>query len=302
MTNVPFIQLKPTAQRLRASVLPAWERAYDACEFVGGPSVARLEAELAARLHVKNALACANGTDAILIALQAGGVGPGTRVAMPNLTFWATYEAAAQLGATPVLIDTDETLQMSYAEFTAAWEKHRFEAAVLVHLMGWATPELARFRAFCRERKILLVEDGAQSFGVEVAGRPVFAGAQISTLSFYPAKVIGGCMDGGAILTDDPVLAATAKTLCNHGRAAHYSYSHVGWNSRMGGMQAIYLLEFLAAFDEILADRRRTEARYLEAAAGWSGVTVHRAPDGVRGNAYLSVLTCPDPAALADRL
>jgi dTDP-4-amino-4,6-dideoxygalactose transaminase len=212
-------------------------------------------------------------------------------VALPNLTFWATYEAIAQLGATPVLIDVDpDDLQLDLAELARAFESHRFAAAILVHLMGWASPRLAEIRQFCSDRGIELLEDGAQSYGVEVDGRSVYAGARVSTLSFYPAKVIGGCMDGGAVLTDDEALAGLVRRLCNHGRSTHFSYSHVGWSSRSGALQASWLLAMLRHADRLLADRRAWEARYRTALEPLRALARPHAPaPGVTGNGYLSV-------------
>src|SRR5262249_688455 len=149
---------------------------------------------------VARAVSCANGTDALRIALQAAGVRAGMKVALPNLTFWATFEAAAQLGAVPVLVDVDpEDLQLSLEELRAAHDVHRFDAAILVHLYGWASARVREIRAFCKDRGVALVEDAAQAFGVEAFGRPLLEEAEIAALSFYPAKVLGGAMDGGAI-------------------------------------------------------------------------------------------------------
>ncbi|MCC6528311.1 MAG: aminotransferase class I/II-fold pyridoxal phosphate-dependent enzyme [Polyangiaceae bacterium] len=303
--KVPFIDLKRVAGLVHAQALEAWQRVAERTEFVGGPTVGALEAALAGKLGVRHAIGCSSGTDAILIGLQALGVGPGSKVALPDLTFWATYEAVAQLGATPVLVDVDEDLQLDLDELRRAHDAHRLDAVVLVHLMGWASARLGEIRAFCQERGLALVEDGAQAYGVEVAGAPVFAGARLSTLSFYPAKVIGGCMDGGAILTDDEALAGLVRKLCNHGRATHYSYSHVGWNSRMGGLQAAWLLAMLGHADEIVRTRRADEARFRERLAEVAPLArAYGPPAGVAGNGYLSVfaLERAEHEAVARRL
>lgn len=291
--KVPFIDLAPVVRLARTQALQAFERVVDQSEFVGGPSVASLEATLARKLGVTHAVTCASGSDALAIALASLGIGPGMRVGVPNLTFWATFEAVVRLGATPVLIDVDPSnLQMDFDELVRTHEALHLSGAILVHLMGWATPRLSDFRAFCGQHGIALLEDGAQAYGVQVHGRSVFTGARMSTLSFYPAKVIGGCMNGGAMLTDDPALASVARKLCNHGRATHYTYGDIGWNSRMGGLQAEWLLALLDHDDRILAQRRAIEASYREAFAGLAGHVVPFGPAaGVTGNAYLSVAT-----------
>ena len=289
---VPFIDLSKVAQRVRSSVLPGWESAFDKCEFVGGPHVTKLEVRLQELLSVPHAVSCANGTDAIILALQACGVRAGDKVALPNLTFWATYEAVAQLGAVPVLIDIDPNdLQMSFEEFSRAHDKHGFRTALLVHLYGWASHRLADFRTFCRDREIRLIEDGAQSFGTEVDGRSVYADAEIATISFYPAKVVGGAMDGGAVTARDADVAALVRKLANHGRATHYSYSHIGWNSRMGGVQAVYLLAVLDVLPEILESRRRAAGLYRTLLSDVKGLRVYAPPKAVTENGYLQVCT-----------
>ena len=128
---------------------------------------------------------------------------------------------------------------------------------MLVHLFGWTSSRLLEIRAFCKERDIALVEDGAQCFGVEAFGKPVLAEAGVATLSFYPAKVVGGAMDGGAVTMQSKDHEAFLRSICNHGRSDHYSYAHVGWNSRMGGLQAAFLSRVLDHVPAILESRRR---------------------------------------------
>ena len=297
--SVPFIDLHPMTALVKAQVLDRWAGALSRCELVGGPAVRELEQALAARLGQAHAVACSNGSDALILALQAAGVQRGDHVALPNLTFWATFEAVAQLGAIPVLIDIDgDDLQLDLAALARAFEKVRFRHAIAVHLFGWASARLSELRAFCREREIFLVEDGAQCFGVTSRGAPVLAGARLATLSMYPAKVLGGCMDGGAVLTSEPRLEHLVRSLANHGRASHYSYDHVGWNSRMSSAAAHYLLELLPHADAIVAQRRAAAARYRAAAASWR-VRAFGPPAGVDDNGYLCVLTCRDQAAAA---
>lgn len=289
---VPFIDLTRIVARVREDVLPAWAECLDKCEFVGGPRVAALEKKLSSILGVPRVVSCANGTDALLVGLQALGVKRGTKVALPNLTFWATFEAIAQLGAIPVLVDVDpDDLQMSLTELRSAHDAHRFEAAILVHLFGWTSGRLAEIRAFCKERGIGLLEDGAQCFGVEVSGEPVLAKAEVATLSFYPAKVVGGAMDGGAITVQTEAREALVRSLCNHGRSDHYSYAHVGWNSRMGGLQAAFLSRVLDELPAILSSRREAADFYRRRLSENERIKVYGPPKGVVENGYLSVVT-----------
>jgi dTDP-4-amino-4,6-dideoxygalactose transaminase len=198
------------------------------------------------------------------------------------------------------LIDIDpEDLQMSFREFQAAHAKHRFVFAILVHVYGWASARVREFREFCGANGVGLLEDGAQSYGVTLSeggasraggGEPIFKGARVGTLSFYPAKVVGGCMDGGGITTVDEKLAATIRSLCNHGRSGHYSYQHIGWNSRMGGLQAGFLLKILPHTSAMLESRRKAVDYYFRRFSKDSRVRVYGAPAGIQGNGYLSVI------------
>jgi UDP-2-acetamido-2-deoxy-ribo-hexuluronate aminotransferase len=295
MAAVPFIDLTRLVARIRGDVLASWTECLDKCEFVGGPRVGAVEKKLASVLGAPNVVACANGTDALLVALQTVGVKRGMKVALPNLTFWATFEAVAQLGAVPVLVDIDpDDLQISLDELRSAHDAHRFEALMLVHLYGWTSARLLEIRAFCKERGIAIVEDGAQCFGVEAFGEPVLANADIATLSFYPAKVVGGAMDGGAITVQSKEHEAFLRSICNHGRSDHYSYAHVGWNSRMGGLQAAFLSRVLDELPVILASRRESAAWYRErfaADATAKRVRVYGPPARVVENGYLNVIT-----------
>jgi dTDP-4-amino-4,6-dideoxygalactose transaminase len=289
---VPFIDLSRLVSRVRADVLAAFTECFDKNEFVGGPRVTALEKKLSGVLGVQHSVACANGTDALMVGLQAMGVKPGMKVALPNLTFWATFEAIVQLGATPILLDVDpDDLQVSFEQLKSAHEKHRFEAAILVHLFGWTSARLGEIRAFCKERNVALLEDGAQCFGVEVNGKPVLADAEVATLSFYPAKVVGGAQDGGALTASSTDKANYIRSLCNHGRSDHYSYAHVGWNSRMGGMNAAFILRLLDEVPAILESRRAATQFYRERFAKTAGVRVFGPPSGVKENGYLNVMT-----------
>jgi len=290
--QVPFIDLSRLTQKVAADVHAEWRGCLDRCEFVGGPGVGRVEKTLSKILGVPRTVSCANGTDALIVGLQALGVKAGSKVAIPNLTFWATYEAVAVLGATPILVDIDpDDLQMSFEQLSKAHDAHRFDAAVLVHLYGWTSTRLAEIRAFCKERGVGLLEDGAQCFGVEVAGEPVLAKATVGTLSFYPAKVVGGAMDGGAVTLQSEEHEKLVRSLCNHGRADHYAYAHVGWNSRMGGVQAAFLSAVLDLVPDILSSRRRAAEHYRKALAGHAKIRTYAPPAGVVENGYLNVLT-----------
>ena len=286
---VPFIDLR----RFEPGFLDRWA---ETCRevsaetrFVGGPDVARLEARLAEEAGVAAAVGCANGTDALQLALRAVGVGPGDRVLIPDATFWATLEAVINCGARPVTVDIDDDdLQMDFELFSDAVDRYRPAAAILVHLYGWGSSRLDEFRAFCRQQPLPLIEDAAQAWAVEWRGASIFRDAQVATLSFYPAKVLGACGDAGAVLVADDGLAGRVRCLGNHGRTGHYDHGLVGWNSRLAGLDAAYLSLCLDYLPERLASRRRAAERYRRRLAGLDLRAV-AAPAGYRENGYLNV-------------
>jgi len=291
--HIPFIDLSRSFNAIKSDVISDWQACVDQCEFVGGERVRRFEERMTRELSVHNFTACANGTDALMVSLQALGVKAGMRVALPNMTFWAPYEAVVQLGAVPVLVDIDETdLQMDFQEFKEACEHYDCGAAILVHLYGWCSAKLQEYRDYCRERGMHLIEDAAQAYGVQVAGEPVFAGAELSTLSFYPAKVLGAAGDAGGITSLNPKVSELVGALCDHGRAGHYTYDYVGWNSRMGGLQAAFLNRALDRVEGWLQSRREAEAFYQDFFAGRQDLCrVWKAPVDVQSNGYLNVIT-----------
>ena len=291
--GVPFIDL----QRFEPGFLDRWA---DRCrqlsqntQFVGGPPVAALENRLAETLEVRHAIGCANGTDALQLALRAADVGPGDRVAIPDATFWATFEAVVNVGARVVTVDIDPTdLHMDLDALTRAFDTFAPKAVILVHLYGWGSSRLDALRALCRDRDVTLVEDGAQAVGVRWNGAAIYRDATLATISFYPAKVLGACGDAGAVVCRDDALASTLRTLGNHGRTGHYEHGLVGWNSRMGGFDAAFLELSMDHLEARLGDRRRWAARYRERLAPL-GITVAAPPAGFEENGYLNVCLVP---------
>lgn len=286
---VPFIDLK----RFEPDFLPRWaEKCAHISKntmFVGGPEAVALEEKLKAESGAATVVGCANGTDAIQLALRACGVGVGDTVLIPDATFWATFEAVVNVGASPVTVDIDDSdLQMNYDLFVAAVKQYKPKAAILVHLYGWGTARLSDFRNFCREHGIILIEDGAQCHGVNVDGENIYKGATISTTSFYPAKVLGSCGDAGAVYCSTLELADTVRKLGNHGRTSHYGHGLVGWNSRMAGFDAAFLNLSMEYMGPRLASRRKVAAQYRERFAQLD-VRFVAPPKNYEENGYLSV-------------
>ena len=287
--SVPFIDLK----RFEDGFLDQWNKKVQElsanCQFIGGAEVAGLEDTLQKENQVDYAISCANGTDALQLALRAAGLGPGDKVLVPDSTFWATFEAVVNVGASPVTVDISlDDFQMDFELFQKAVAEHKPKGAVLVHLYGWGSTRLADFRQFCRDHKIALIEDGAQAYGVEYKGEPIYKDAQLSTISFYPAKVYGGAGDGGAVLTNDETLAKRVRSLGNHGREEHYAHGLCGWNSRMDTFQGAYL-NLVHPHLSARLDSRRDMAEKYRAKLAPLGVKVISPPADYKENGYLNV-------------
>jgi dTDP-4-amino-4,6-dideoxygalactose transaminase len=292
--NVPFIDLKRWEPGLHAALMDKFHAMTLDAQFIGGTELATLERRLQVELQVAHAVACANGTDALQLALRAGGVGDGDLVLVPNVTFWATFEAVVNVGAKPVTVDADlADGGVCLDAFSAAIRAVRPKAALLAHLYGWGSARLSALRTVCREQGVLLVEDGAQSFGVRYLGESIYRGAHISTTSFYPAKVLGAAGDGGAVFTNDAELADKVRRLGNHGRTTHYGYGDVGWNSRLDSLQAAFLNLSLDHVQARIASRRQAAAYYHEHLPT-AGIELMKAPAGYEENGYCNVCLVPD--------
>lgn len=291
--SVPFIDLR----RFESDFLERWTQTCREItaetRFVGGPDVARLETRLAQENQVPKVVACANGTDALQLALRAAGVGKGDVVLLPDLTFWATFEAVANCGANCITIDVDPVdLQMDFELFRQAVKQHRPKAAILVHLYGWGSAQLDDYRAFCRENQLPLIEDGAQCYGTTWRGKSIYQDAYLATVSFYPAKVLGACGDAGAVFCSSDQLGNLVRKLGNHGRADAYHHDMLGWNSRMSGFDAAFLNQILEVFPLRLESRRQATQLYQERLKKL-GFEVISPPAGYQENGYLNVTLLP---------
>lgn len=287
--KVPFIDLRRHEVGFLEAVRAKFEDLVERAEFIGGSEVEALERRLASYTSVKHAVTCANGTDAIQLALRALGVGAGDVVLVPDVTFWATFEAVVNVGARPATIAADyRDGGVDFDAFRAAVHDLRPKAAVIAHLYGWASGALAEIRSFCKAEGVTLVEDGAQCFGTKFLSSSIYSGAHVSTMSFYPAKVFGGAGDGGAVLTDDASLAEKVRQLANHGRIAHYGYGDVGWNSRLDSLQAAYLNVSFDYLEPRLASRRAS-AEYYRRMLPQIGVNVMKLPEVFHENGYCNV-------------
>jgi dTDP-4-amino-4,6-dideoxygalactose transaminase len=235
--------------------------------YILGEEVAAFEAEFAAYIGVEHAVSCANGTDALLLALAACQVGPGDEVITVSHTAVATVAAVELSGASPVLVDIDPTFYTLDPSKLAAAITSQTKAIVPVHLYGQPA-DLKPILEIARQHKLLVIEDCAQAHGARFDGKRVGSFGDIAAFSFYPTKNLGAIGDGGAIITNNSSLAERARLLRQYGWAERYISRLRGWNSRLDELQAAILRVKLRSLDSDNASRRRIAARYTDALKG----------------------------------
>lgn len=286
--NVPFIDLK--RDRIdQLSLINDVQEIFVQKSFSGGEFVTRLESSLENVFSVNHCVGCANGTDALQIALKSIGVGPGDKVIIPNLTFWATCEAVVNVGAEPIVIDVEtETFAIDPNILSSAIDKYRASCVILVNLYGVASKYLNEIVEICQSKGVLLVGDNAQAAFVEVDNRPIFSYFDVSTISFYPAKVLGASGDAGAIFYSNKDLADKARSLINHGRESHYGYKFFGYNSRIDSIEACYLIHRLKYIKESIEKRVECLNEYKDKIE----LNVYKNPANILSNGYLNVTLC----------
>jgi dTDP-4-amino-4,6-dideoxygalactose transaminase len=249
---IPHVDVKAQYAPLIPELQDAFARTLESGRFIFGPEVESFEREAAELLGVQETVSCANGTDALVLVLDAMGIGPGDEVVCPSFTFYATAEAIARRGATPVFADIDPvSLNLDPADVERRLTE-RTKAIIPVHLFGRPAPDLGSLG-------VPVIEDAAQAFG---AGG--IATSIASTFSFFPTKNLFALGDGGLIAVNDAELAQRIRMLRFHGSAAKKEFLYVGYNSRLDAMQASFLRIFLRHIDEWNAQRREAAARYTE--------------------------------------
>jgi dTDP-4-amino-4,6-dideoxygalactose transaminase len=259
---IPFTDVKAQYLPLLDEVRKAMDGVLESARFILGPEVAAFEQEAAEYLGASHAVGVANGTDALVLVLDALGVGPGDEVVCPSFTFYATAESIARRGATPVFADIDPaTLNLDPAD-VAGRVTAQTKAILPVHLYGRPAPldELPV--------GIPVIEDAAQAFGATLNSSKVGALGKVGTFSFYPTKNLFGLGDGGLVATRDEELANRVRLLRFHGSRDKERFDAVGYNSRLDELQAAVLRIFLTHVDQWNEQRRDAAARYAELGLG----------------------------------
>ncbi len=271
--GVPLLDLGRQHSPLKDQVTAALGRIWDTGAFILGPEVKQLEANVAEYCRVKHAIGCASGSDALLLALMALGIGPGDEVILPSFTFFATAGAVARLGARPVFADIDPlTFNLAPSEVQRLL-RPATKAILPVHLFGQCA-DMDAMERIAGSAGIPIIEDCAQAIGAEFSGRRAGSMGRIGCFSFYPTKNLGGAGDGGVMTTNDDALAQKLRMLRVHGMEPRYYHKFVGINSRLDSFQAAVLNVKFPHLDRWSEARAANARRYaaMFAAAGLDGV------------------------------
>ena len=270
---IPFIDVAAQRRRLGSAIDAAVAKVMAHCQFILGPEVRAFESELAAFCGARHAVTCASGTDALVLALRAKGIGPGDAVICPSFTFCATAEVAALVGATPVFVDVDaatfniDAKGIAGAIATAKRLGLKPKAIIPVDLFGLPADHDAVAQA-AKAENLFILDDAAQAFGAAYKGRRLGTFGHATATSFFPAKPLGCYGDGGAVLTDDAEMADTMRSLRMHGHGSDkYDNIRIGLASRLDTMQAAILSEKLKIFASEIDARNDVARRYAEGLA-----------------------------------
>ena len=281
---IPFIDVAAQRRRLGSAIDAAVGRVLNHCQFILGPEVLAFEAELAAFCGARHVVTCASGTDALVLALRAMGIGPGDAVICPSFTFCATAEVAALVGATPVFVDADaatcniDAKGIAGAVATAKEAGLRPKAIIPVDLFGLPADHGA-VQAAAKADNLLVLDDAAQAFGATCYNRRLGTFGRATATSFFPAKPLGCYGDGGAVMTDDDAFADALRSLRVHGQGSDkYDNIRIGLASRLDTIQAAILIEKLKIFPDEIDARNRIANRYTEGLG--DSVGVPRIPAG----------------------
>lgn len=258
---IPFVDLAAQQDRLRDRIEAGIARVLAHGQYILGPEVDELEEKLAAYTGAAHCISCANGTDALQIALMALGVGPGDEVITPGFSYIATAEAALLLGAKVIYVDIEPATYNLDPTLLEAAITARTRAIIPVSLYGQPA-DFDVINAIAGRHGIPVIEDGAQSFGATYKGRKSCNLTTIGCTSFFPSKPLGCYGDGGAVFTSDPELARVIRQIARHGQEKRYFHVRVGVNSRLDTLQAAILLPKLEILDDEIAKRQQVAAHY----------------------------------------
>lgn len=259
--KIPLLDLNAQFETLAGEIQAAVSRVLSSQQFILGPEGRELERELAVYCQCAEAVGCASGSDAILLALMACGIGPGDEVITTPFSFFATAGSIVRLGAKPVFVDIDEATFNIAPDLIERAVTKRTKVIMPVHLFGQCA-EMERINEVAAAHEIAVVEDAAQAIGAEYKGRRAGNLGLIGCFSFYPSKNLGGAGDGGLLTTGDPEIAQRLRDLRSHGARKKYYHDRVGINSRLDSLQAAILRVKLPYVNQWAQARRDNAKRY----------------------------------------
>ena len=260
-----MVDLKRQYASIKDDIAAAVERVLTTQYFIGGPELEAFEGESAAYLGARFCAGCASGTDALWLALEAGGVRPADSVITSAFTFFASASSISRCAAAPVFVDVDPaTLNLDPAAVEKLLSgRHSVRAVMPVHLYGQCA-DMDAFARIAQQHGIAIIEDAAQAFGASWHGKKAGTLGRAAAFSFYPTKNLSAYGDGGAVTTNDEDLAAHVRRLRNHGSRQRYYHEEIGWNSRLDALQAAVLRIKLKHIDQWNLQRRAVAAKYDE--------------------------------------
>lgn len=258
---VPFLDLTTSFKALEAEWLDAIRATGLSGAFILGPNVAAFEKDIAAYVGAKHAIACANGTDALILSLRAFGIGPGDEVITSPFTFFASAEVVTLVGAKPVFADIEADSYDIDPASVRALITPKTKAIIPVHLYGYPA-KMDEILGIAREHRLAVLEDCAQAFGAEIDGKRVGSMGDAGAFSFYPTKVLGCYGDGGIITTNRPEIDEHLRRLRNHGTYKPFMHNEIGYNSRLDEIQAALLRIKLRTIEADIAGRNKVAAEY----------------------------------------
>ena len=286
--RIPFVDLSAQYASHKKEFDSALADVIDKNAFVGGEPIRKFEQSYAEKYGVSHCISCANGTDAIYIALRMLGIGSGDEVITTAASWISTSETITQAGATPVFVDVDDFYILDVDQLEQALTP-RSRALIVVHLYGQAA-QMSAISKFCEKHNLFLIEDCAQAHFAEWQDRPVGTIGDIGTFSFYPGKNLGAWGDAGAIITNDDALAKKCRMFANHGALVKHEHEIEGINSRMDGIQAALLTAKLGHIDNWTNARRQVAARYGELLDGIGDLRLPAVRDGASHVYHLYVI------------
>ncbi len=296
--QVPPFSLTDQLQHLGEALDDAVLQVLRSGQYIGGGVIAAFEAAFAAATGCRHAIGCNSGTDALILALRALGIGPGDEVITCSFSFFATAEAISAVGATPVFVDVEPGSYLIDLDQLEAAITPATRALLPVHLFGRPV-DMERVCAIAARHGLRVVEDCAQASGASWAGRPVGSWGDVGCFSFFPTKNLGGAGDGGAVTCRDDALAGRIRELAVHGMPRRYLHTALGYNSRLDAIQAAVLNVKLPHLEGWIARRRAVAERYRQGLRAVAGIALPEAgPAGHSWNQFVvRVPSCPGGAA-----